>query len=378
MGGIMGGIGSMVGASMQADAARDAANINAAAADRAGERALTGYKYLTSGAGAAPMQNYINAGQNALGKQTGVQDAMMELLGLGGDNSGSGSGDANANANASASAGAGGPVTYLPAISAADPNRSQTMLAGARTGGMMGTPVMTAPNGVKYNPGTETTGNIGITYANEVGQPAGSLTAITGAYDPSIGTRVVNNDPEAARAASMANGTLPGVTNGTAGANANANANGAGAGAGGAGGANSAFQNYLNSTGYQFRMGQGMDTITGNQAVNGALNSGATLRALTKYGQNLGSAEFQNYLNQLGNMNNILGATAAAGQSGLGQIATVGTSGGGQAANAIMQGASNQGAAIMQGGNAMANGIAGLSGAIGNSLGNMQGGGGWW
>lgn len=66
--------------------------------------------------------------------------------------------------------------------------------------------------------------------------------------------------------------------------------------------ANGAFQNYLNSTGYNFRLDQGSKAITGNAAAGGLLNSGSTAKALTGYGQNLGSQEFGNYLGQLGNL----------------------------------------------------------------------------
>lgn len=92
---------------------------------------------------------------------------------------------------------------------------------------------------------------------------------------------------------------------------------------GAAGGAQSspAFQNYLNSTGYQFQLGEGSHAITGNNASKGLLNSGATAKALTNYGQNLASTSFNNYLNQLGGV-------SAAGQTGLGQVSQAGTQGG--------------------------------------------------
>lgn len=61
-------------------------------------------------------------------------------------------------------------------------------------------------------------------------------------------------------------------------------------------------QNYLNSTGYQFQLGQGTDAITGNAAARGLLNSGSTLKALNNYGQGMGASYFNNYLNQLGNV----------------------------------------------------------------------------
>lgn len=60
-----------------------------------------------------------------------------------------------------------------------------------------------------------------------------------------------------------------------------------------------AFNNYKNSTGYQFQLGQGMDAINGNAAAKGLLQSGATAKALDSYGQNLASTTFGNYLNQL-------------------------------------------------------------------------------
>ena len=82
MGSIIGGIGSAIGGMASANAAKDAAKIQAAAADRAGERALTGYRYLTEGAGAAPMNNYIQTGQRALNNQSTTQNLMMDLLGV--------------------------------------------------------------------------------------------------------------------------------------------------------------------------------------------------------------------------------------------------------------------------------------------------------
>ena len=88
MGSIIGGIGSAIGASQQASAAKKAAEIQAAAMDRAGERALTGYKYLTEGAGAAPMNNYIQTGQRALNNQSTTQNLMMDLLGVTGYHNG--------------------------------------------------------------------------------------------------------------------------------------------------------------------------------------------------------------------------------------------------------------------------------------------------
>lgn len=65
-----------------------------------------------------------------------------------------------------------------------------------------------------------------------------------------------------------------------------------------------AFDNYLNSTGYRFQLDQGEKAITGSAAAKGLLKSGATAKALTKYGQNIGSSYFNDYLNQTGNVAN--------------------------------------------------------------------------
>lgn len=137
---------------------------------------------------------------------------------------------------------------------------------------------------------------------------------------------------------------------------------------------NNAFNSYLDSTGYNFQFDQGQRGVVGSAAARGLLNSGATAKALTKFGQNLGKSYFSDYLNQLSNMNNTLGGTASAGQNALGQIATAGTTGGGNSANAIIQGAGNQGAAIMSGGNAMGNAISGAAGSIGNAFANLGSG----
>jgi hypothetical protein len=136
--------------------------------------------------------------------------------------------------------------------------------------------------------------------------------------------------------------------------------------AGGPGGtagtaANQAFNNYQNSTGYQFQLGQGTQAINANAATTGMLNSGANAKALEGYGQNLASTTFGNYLSQLGGLNAAQGATAQAGQNMLGQVATVGTASGGAAANAILQGGAAQG-----------NYLAGLGGSIGNALGGAS------
>lgn len=66
--------------------------------------------------------------------------------------------------------------------------------------------------------------------------------------------------------------------------------------------ASQGFQNYLNSSGYKFQLGEGMNAITSSNAARGLLNSGATIKGAQQYGQNLASTNFNNYLSQLGSV----------------------------------------------------------------------------
>ena len=81
-GSAIGAIGGLIGGQQQASAAKQAAQIQAAAADRAGERALTGFRYMTEGPGAEPMNAYITQGQRALGQQGTTQNLLADLLGV--------------------------------------------------------------------------------------------------------------------------------------------------------------------------------------------------------------------------------------------------------------------------------------------------------
>lgn len=102
-----------------------------------------------------------------------------------------------------------------------------------------------------------------------------------------------------------------------------------------------AFQNYLNSTGYKFQLGQGTSAIDQNAASKGLVNSGATAKALTAYGQNLAGSTFNNYLGQLntnagqyGSAASGFGTQVGQGLTAGGQVGSAGTSGGTSAGSA--------------------------------------------
>lgn len=68
---------------------------------------------------------------------------------------------------------------------------------------------------------------------------------------------------------------------------------------------NAGLNNYLGSSGYNFTLDQGSKAITDNAAARGLFRSGATGKALTNYGQNLGQQYYNNYLSQLAGLSNI-------------------------------------------------------------------------
>lgn len=82
--------------------------------------------------------------------------------------------------------------------------------------------------------------------------------------------------------------------------------------------AEGAFDIFRNSTGYQFRLGEGMDAVTSAYAGIGGLQSGAAMRGINEYGQNFASNEFGNYMNALGGQQAV-GAGAASSLAGVGQ-----------------------------------------------------------
>ena len=62
-----------------------------------------------------------------------------------------------------------------------------------------------------------------------------------------------------------------------------------------------AFNNFKNSSGYNFDLQQGTNAITGSAAAKGLLNSGSTAKAISNYGQNTANNFLQQYIqNQSG------------------------------------------------------------------------------
>lgn len=107
------------------------------------------------------------------------------------------------------------------------------------------------------------------------------------------------------------------------------------------------------SPGYQFRLSEGLKAAERSAAARGLLGSGATLKALQRYGEGLASSEYENYANRL------------AALAGVGQTATAGTAAAGaQAAGGIAQ-------AYQNAGNARASAYQNTGQAISNTAGGL-------
>ena len=127
---------------------------------------------------------------------------------------------------------------------------------------------------------------------------------------------------------------------------------------------NNAFENFRNSTGCQFRLGEGMNALNSGWAGAGTLQSGAAQRAAQEYGQNFASNEFGNYAGLLANQQGV-GLSGASALAGVGQnFASNITSLNNQNAQNI----SNSAVASANNSNAMWGGIGGAASGILGSL----------
>jgi hypothetical protein len=126
-----------------------------------------------------------------------------------------------------------------------------------------------------------------------------------------------------------------------------------------------AFQKYLDSTGYQFNLNQGMGAVANSKAASGLLGSGSLVKSLDAFGTGLADSYGQQYV---GNLQNEVstGAGSANALAGQGQ----------SYANAV---SSNNNSAAAASGKASldaANAISGLFGTLARGGTSFGGGGG--
>ena len=124
-----------------------------------------------------------------------------------------------------------------------------------------------------------------------------------------------------------------------------------------------AFNNYLNSTGYQFNLNQGLDAAEQSKASAGMLNSGSTLKALDAYGTGLADQYGQQYVGDLQN-------EVSTGQGAAGALAGEGQS----YANAVSSNNNSAASTSANAGLAGANALTGVLGSALNAYGLSRGG----
>ncbi len=129
-------------------------------------------------------------------------------------------------------------------------------------------------------------------------------------------------------------------------------------------------QQFQADPGYGFRMSEGMKALERSAAARGGLLSGATLKGIQRFGQDLGSQEYQNAFNRYQ-------AERQARLAPLQSLAGVGQTTSQQLGQAGQQMASNVGEALTSGAAARASGYVGsanaLTGALGTYLNYSQG-----
>ena len=119
---------------------------------------------------------------------------------------------------------------------------------------------------------------------------------------------------------------------------------------------------YQADPGYAFRLGEGQKALDRQAAARGGLISGGALKAATRYGQDMGSQEYQNAFNRY--------QTSRANQlQPLGNLMSMGQSAASNQGSAAGQYGANAGNAYMAAGNAAAAGQLGFGNTINNALG---------
>ena len=133
--------------------------------------------------------------------------------------------------------------------------------------------------------------------------------------------------------------------------------------------------------GYGFRFSEGMKGLERGAAARGGLLSGATLRGITRYGQDMGSQEYQNAFNRYttgfnantGERNqlfNRLSGVAGTGQTATNQIGAQGATMASNIGNAYMTNAANTGNAAMAAAGQRQSAFGGAANALGRMYGN--------
>jgi len=124
--------------------------------------------------------------------------------------------------------------------------------------------------------------------------------------------------------------------------------------------------------GYAFRLSEGQKALDRSAAARGGMISGGALRAATRYGQDMGSQEYQNAYNryQTNRTNQLqpLGNLIASGQSAASNVGSAAGQYGANAGNLITGAGNAMAGGITGAGNAMAAGQLGVGNTLASAL----------
>lgn len=127
--------------------------------------------------------------------------------------------------------------------------------------------------------------------------------------------------------------------------------------------------------GYAFRQAEGQKAIDSSAAARGSSLSGATLKALTRYGQDTASGEYQNsynrWNNDVSNRFNRISNVAGTGQQASQQIAQQGQNTASNIAQGNMNTANQVASNTIGAGNARASGYITAGNSVGNTFGSL-------
>lgn len=128
--------------------------------------------------------------------------------------------------------------------------------------------------------------------------------------------------------------------------------------------------------GYAFRQAEGQKAIDNSAAARGSSLSGATLKALSRYGQDYASNEYQNGYNRWNNdmstRYNRLAGVAGTGQTATQQIGAYGQNTASNIAQGNMNTANQVASNTIGAGNARASGYVGMANSLSNGVGNYM------
>lgn len=128
------------------------------------------------------------------------------------------------------------------------------------------------------------------------------------------------------------------------------------------------FTDWRDNTGYKFRFNEGIRAVDAGAPVR---NSGSTIKARTRFGQDIGSAEFYNFFGALGEQQNLASGAANA-------LAGVNTTFANNASNIAQNTGNNAANAAIARANNTSNTIGGITSSFGNALGQYGGYKGWF